>query len=43
MDTTEIQMIRLLQATIQANKTYNLEEMYKLLEMYNLPRLDQKK
>ena len=41
-DTTEIQrVIRNYYMQLHANKTENLEEMDKLLEKYNLPRLNQ--
>ena len=42
MDTTEIQrIIRDYYSQLYANKMYNLEEMDKFLETYNLPRLNQ--
>ena len=43
MDTTEIErIIRDYYKQLYANKMDNLEEMVKLLERYNLPRLNQK-
>ena len=42
MDTTEIQsIIRAYCKQLYANKMYNLEEMHKFLETYNLPKLNQ--
>ena len=42
MDTIEIQrIIRDYYKQLYANKMYNLEEMDKFLERYNLPRLNQ--
>ena len=42
MDTTEIQMIiRDYNKQLYTNKMNNQEEMYKFLERYNLPRLNQ--
>ena len=42
MDTAEIQrIIRAYHKQLYANKMGNLEEMEKILEMYNFPRLNQ--
>ena len=44
MDTTEMQrIIRDNYKQLYANKIYNLDEMDKFLEIYNLPRLNQEK